>query len=139
MRVCGVDLSARDAIIVILDGTRGAWNVVRFDQRKISLMDDEDAHQVRNFRDAVNAFVNRHGIQRVAVKKRLKRGRFAGGPVSFKMEGLIQLLETCEVVLFPPQVIARVAKEHVNRFPVELQEYQREAFYTALTALDDLQ
>ncbi len=68
---------------------------------------------------------------------RLRRGRFGGGPVSFKMEGLIQLVETCDAVLFPSQVITRVAKEHVNRLSGELQEYQREAFYTALTALDD--
>jgi hypothetical protein len=137
MRVCGVELSGRDAIIVILDGNRGSWNVVRSNQRKISLLDDDDSQQIKYFRNAFNSMAETHGIQRVAIMKRLKKGRFAGGAVSFKMEALIQLIETCQVVLLPPQTVTRVAKDHADRFPAGLQEYQKEAFNTALTALDD--
>jgi hypothetical protein len=136
MKVCGVDLSAHDAIVVILNGTRTSWHLVNCEPRKITLPDDEDAGQVRAFRDAMDAFVKHHGIQRTAVKKRGKKGKFAGGSVSFKMEGLIQLIGTCDVILLPVQTIAKVAKEHPNAFPEELNQYQREAFYTALTALD---
>ncbi len=136
MKVCGVDLSAHDAIVVILDGTRRSWHLVDCEPRKITLPDDEDAGQVRAFRDAMDAFIKYHGIQRTAVKKRGKKENFAGGSVSFKMEGLIQLIETCDVILLPVQTIAKVAKEHPNVFPKELNQYQKDAFYTALTALD---
>jgi hypothetical protein len=136
MKVCGVDLSAHDAIVVVLNGTRRSWHLVNCEPRKITLPDDEEAGQVRAFRDAMDAFVRYHGIQRMAVKKRGKKGKFAGGSVSFKMEGLIQLIEMCDVILLPPQTIAKVAKKYPNVFPEELNQYQRGAFYTALTALD---
>ena len=135
MKTCGIDLAAHDAIIVILDGTRASWELIDCEPRKICLPDDEDAGQVRAFRDALSALVKDYGIQRIAIKKRAKKGKFAGGPVSFKMEGVIQLIDTCEVVLLSPQKIAPVKKRNPDVVPDTLNQYQRDAFYTALTVL----
>ena len=137
MKICGIDLAGHDAIVVVLDGTRASWKVIDSEPRKISLPDDEDAGQVRVFKDAVNALIKHHGIHRIVIKKRGKKGKFAGGPVSFKMEGVIQLNDTCEVVLLSPQTISTVSKKNPNAVPAALKQYQRDAFYTALTGLDN--
>ena len=137
MKICGIDFAAHDAIVVVLDGTRASWKVVDSEQRKISLLDDEDAGKVRAFQKAVSSMVKQHGIDRIVIKKRGKKGKFAGGPVSFKMEGVIQLIDTCEVVLLSPQTIATVSKLYLNAVPAELKQYQRDAFFTALAGLDN--
>ena len=129
-------MSAHEAIVVILNGKRTSWTLIDCKPRKLSLPNDEDAEQVRAFLAAMKALVKHHGIERIAIKKRGRKGKFAGGPVSFKMEGLIQLIDTCEVILLAPQTIAAVIKKHPDAIPDELNQYQREAFYTALTALD---
>jgi len=137
MKICGIDLSANDAIVVVLDGTRASWKVVDSDVRKVSLLDDEDAGQVLAFQKAVISLVKHHAVHRIVIKKRGKKGKFAGGPVSFKMEGLIQLIDTCEVVLLSPQTIATVSKLYLNAVPTELKQYQRDAFFTALAGLEN--
>ncbi|MGO9379445.1 MAG: DUF3010 family protein [Dissulfurispiraceae bacterium] len=138
MKICGIDLAANDAIVVVLDGSRVSWKVINPVLRKVSLLDDEDAGQLRAFQAAVNALVRHHGVNRIVIKKRGKKGKFAGGPISFKMEGVIQLIDTCEVVLLSPQTITAVSKKNLNAVPAELKRYQRDAFFTALTGLDNL-
>jgi hypothetical protein len=137
MKICGIDLAAHDAIIVVLDGTRVSCKVIEHELRKVSLLDDEDAGQVRVFQNAVGALVKQHGVHRIVIKKRGKKGKFAGGSVSFKMEGVIQLIDTCEVVLLSPQTIATVSKKYIYEVPAELKQYQRDAFYTAFAGLDN--
>ena len=137
MKICGIDLEAHDAIVVVLDGTRASWKVISSEIRKVSLLDDEDSGQVRAFQNAVSALVKHHGVHRIVIKKRGKKGKFAGGPISFKMEGLIQLIDTCEVVLLSPQTIATVSKLYLNAVPTELKQYQRDAFFTALAGLEN--
>ena len=92
---------------------------------------------MRAFQNAVSALVKHHGINRIVIKKRGKKGKFAGGPVSFKMEGVIQLIDTCEVVLLSPQTIATVSKKYIYEVPAELKQYQRDAFFTALAGLEN--
>jgi hypothetical protein len=138
MKICGIDLASHDAIVVVLDGTRTSWKVVDSDVRKVSLLDDEDAVQVRVFQKAVSSLVKHHGVHQIVIKKRGKKGKFAGGPVSFKMEGVIQLIDTCDVVLLAPQAIASVSKKYIHEIPDELKQYQRDAFFTALAGLEDI-
>ena len=137
MKICGIDLASHDAIVVVLDGTRGEWKVVDSDVRKVSLLDDEDAGQVRVFQKAVSSLVKHHAVRRIVIKERGKKGKFAGGPVSFKMEGVIQLIDTCEVVLLSPQTITTVSKKYIRAVPAELKQYQSGAFFTALAGLEN--
>lgn len=137
MKTCGIDLKACDAIVVILEGTKASWEFIECETRKISLPNDEDSSQLRGFRESVNALVKHHGILRIAIKKRAKKGKYAGGPVSFKMEGVVQLVDNCEVLLLAPQTIAKVLKSNASLIlPASLNKYQHDAFYTAFTALD---
>jgi hypothetical protein len=75
------------------------------------------------------------GHYNVAVKKRVKKGEFAGGPTTFKIEGVLQLLKECHVELISAQTIVAQNRRHSFPAPTSLNKYQAEAFRTACAAL----
>lgn len=103
--------------------------------KKIALDDDEDAASVKAFAAQMAAFVKANAITRIVIKKRSKKGEFAGGPITFKIEGLIQLLDDCEVQLLSPQTLNAQYKKHAFDLPASLNKYQHEAFKAACAAL----
>jgi hypothetical protein len=108
---------------------------VALSTKKIALDDDDEAANVKRFAAQVASFVREHSIDRIAIKKRSKKGEFAGGPTTFKIEGVFQLLEGCEVTLLSPQTINAQAKKHNFELPGTLNKYQHEAYKAACSAL----
>ena len=135
MKTCGVDIKASEAIFALatFDGTAVAH--VPLTLKKLALDDDELALNVRAFATQAAAFVAEHGIERLAIKKRSKKGEFAGGPTTFKIEGILQLLEGCETVLVSPQTISAQAKKLGMELPASLNKYQHDAFKAACAVL----
>ena len=103
--------------------------------KKIALEDDDEAANVKAFANQARQFVADHGITHLAIKKRSKKGEFAGGPTTFKIEGVLQLLDGCEVTLLSPQTINAQAKKHNFELPGTLNKYQHEAYKAACSAL----
>ncbi len=136
MIVCGIELAASEARLVVLEGTKGEFMHVVTATRKIPLPDDENQNEVKAFRETVYAFLRENHVDRVAIKKRGKRGDYAGGPVSFKLEGVIQLYPDCDVVLVSPQSISAVKRKHTPTPPEDTRKYQQVAFETAFSELD---
>jgi hypothetical protein len=120
MKVCGIEIKGSEAIIAVatLDGQ--ALSHFTLATKKIA---------------QVASFVRENSIDRIAIKKRSKKGEFAGGPTTFKIEGVFQLLENCEVTLLSPQTINAQAKKHNFELPGTLNKYQHEAFKAACSAL----
>ena len=69
------------------------------------------------------------------IKRRAKKGRFAGGPDSFKMEALIQLTFPNEISLLSPQFIAKTEKTQKFEIPSTLKKYEETAFLTGSSGL----
>ena len=132
MTLCGIEIKGSEAIIAVAaqDLTH-----VALPSKKIALDDDDEAANVKAFASQVAAFVRDNGITRIAIKKRSKKGEFAGGPTTFKIEGVLQLLDGVEVTLLSPQTINAQHKKHNFELPVTLNKYQHEAFKTACSAL----
>ena len=132
MTLCGIEIKGSEAIIALaaLDLTH-----VTMATKKIALEDDDEAANVKAFASQVAAFVRDNGITRIAIKKRSKKGEFAGGPTTFKIEGVLQLLDGVEVTLLSPQTINAQYKKHSFELPATLNKYQHEAFKTACSAL----
>ena len=99
MSICGIEIKGSEAIFALATLQDGAVQHQPLATKKIALEDDDEAANVRAFASQVGAFVREHGITRIAIKKRSKKGEFAGGPTTFKIEGVFQLLENCEVTL----------------------------------------
>ena len=135
MIVCGMEMTASEARLFILDGTKASFSHVAVNPPKLVLADDENPEEVKAFQAAIYAFLRENGVAQVAIKKRGKRGDYAGGPVSFKLEAMVQLYPTCPVVLVSPQSIAAAKRNHPPSAPQGIHSYQQAAFETAFTAL----
>jgi len=135
MKTCGVEIKASEAIFALASLDGSAVTHVPLILKKLALEDDEVVANVRAFAAQAAAFVAEHGIQRLAIKKRSKKGEFAGGPTTFKIEGILQLLEGCETVLVSPQTISAQAKKLGAELPASLNKYQHDAFKAASAVL----
>ncbi len=135
MTLCGIEIKGSEAIFAVatLQGSTLAHVAVSI--KKIALDEDDEAANVKTFAAQVKAFIQDAGIERIAIKKRSKKGEFAGGPTTFKIEGIFQLLENCEVTLLSPQTINAQNKKFDFALPATLNKYQHEAYKTACAAL----
>ena len=135
MTHCGIEIKGSEAIIAVASLDNQVLTHVALATKKIALDDDDEAANVKAFAAQVKAFVQANGITRIAIKKRSKKGEFAGGPTTFKIEGVFQLLEGVEVTLLSPQTINAQYKKHTFDLPATLNKYQHEAYKTACSCL----
>ena len=103
--------------------------------KKIPLLDDENSDHVKSFGELIRGFARDNGLTSIAIKKRAKKGEFSGGPVTFKIEGLIQLVEDCDVSLLAGPTISAANRKDAFDIPGTLKKYQHDAFLTARAAL----
>ena len=135
MTICGIEIKGSEAIFAVARHDGQALGHVALATKKIALQDDDDAANVKAFAREVAAFVRDNAIERIAIKKRSKKGEFAGGPTTFKIEGVFQLLDGCEVTLLSPQTLSAQSKKHNVELPATLNKYQHEAYKAACAAL----
>ncbi len=131
MNICGIELKANNVILVILKNSEYMDTKIK----KITIEDDEKQEDIRKFCNEFLDFLEKNEIEKVFIKKRAKKGTFAGGAVTFKLEGLIQLNPICNVELISSQSIATFEKKNQIEFPQELKKYQEQAYLTALCNL----
>ncbi len=136
MPICGIELTGSEAKIVLLNGSKSEFVHVNIEPRKLKLSDDENPTEVQAFHNSLFAFFRENEVSLVAIKKRGKKGDYAGGPIGFKLEGLAQLYEDCPVKLVAPQTISANQKKHNPSIPKSLRKYQYTAFHTAFSLLD---
>ncbi|WP_020593464.1 DUF3010 family protein [Kiloniella laminariae] len=135
MKVCGVELKGNEAILVLLQGEADHFDYVDPKIRKIALGESDCAAEVCLFRKAAEDFFVCNGVEKILIKKRAKKGKFAGGPDTFKMEALIQIISGVEVVLVSPQALATLEKKRDISFPTALLKYQQTAFLAGVWGL----
>lgn len=90
MKYCGIELKGNDAIIVSIATLASGYSLIAKDIKKITLKDSDDQGAVQLFTKELYAFLDTMQFDQVAIKERGKKGKFAGGPVSFKIEGILQ-------------------------------------------------
>jgi 4-alpha-glucanotransferase len=137
MRVCGIDLKANNAIFSVIETNDEDDIAVYIDMqiKKLSLGEDEKQEDIRNFCNELLHFLMKNDINKVKIKKRAKKGNFAGGAITFKMEALIQLNPHCEVELVTSQSISKYQKKNEINFPSDLNKYQEQAYLSALVSI----
>ena len=127
MKVCGIELKSNIATLVVLNNKEFTDLKIK----KILLENDEFQENIRAFCNEFLLFLEQNQIEKIYIKKRAKKGNFAGGPVTFKIEGLIQLNPICDVELISPQAISSFEKKNTIEFPENLKKYQEQAYLTA--------
>jgi hypothetical protein len=133
-KACGIELKGTEAIFVVVELTDTATHT-DVAIKKIPLGNTENCADIRSFKEAVETFFMDNSVEKVFIKKRATKGKFAGGSDTFKMEGMIQLIKEVEVNLLPSQTVSAYGKKHEVDYPNTLNKYQHESFLTAVTGL----
>jgi hypothetical protein len=135
MKICGIEIKGSDAILAIVEKNHEGIVHLPVETKKIPLIDDESSEHVKSFAELMRGFARDNGLKSIAVKKRAKKGEFSGGAVTFKIEGLIQLVEDCSVELLSAPTISAANRKDTFEIPNTLKKYQHEAFLTARAAI----
>lgn len=133
MLVCGVELTAKEAVICLLGLKQGAFNVADCRTRQFALPKQFDTQDIRDFHFAFQKLMQDYGVDEVVIIERQPKGKFAGSAISFKLETAIQLQE------LPVTLIGHTTmKEQLKRNPVQadyeelgLKKFQLTAFQAA--------
>lgn len=131
--ICGIELKGHEAILTVIEKqTDNSYSIKNTDVKKIELSDSENRDSVKEFKAKVNDFISKNDIELVCIKKRSKKGEYAGGPDTFKMEAIIQDSDATHVKLVSPQAISSHQKKHNIETPDTINKYQHNAYLTAL-------
>jgi len=137
MRICGIDLKANNTIVSVIENNEEDDILVYIDMKikKIELANDESQSDVDKYFESINSFLRSNKIEKVYIKKRAKKGNFAGGAVTFKMEAMIQLNDVCEVSFITAQSIGAYTKKNNVELPASLNKYQEQAYLASIVSL----
>ncbi len=141
MRVCGVELKGNDAIICLISSENNLYDIPHLRVPKISVNNAGDAEQLRKFQFTFSKLVEDYKIDKVVIKGRALKGKFAGGPVGFKLEAAIQLIADLEAEILSANFIkTAIAKSQldIDFRDTGLKKFQESAFTTAFAYLESL-
>lgn len=132
-KTCGIEIKGSTAIIVVLEGEPDKVRIIPTEFKKLNLDDSTNQDDVKAFSTVINNFFNTNNFNRIGIKGRATKGKFAGGSTSFKIEGLIQLTN------FPVSLISgRTLKSKLKNHEVDcsgVNNYQVEAMKLAYCLL----
>lgn len=134
MRVCGVEIQGSEAVISLLALDKGLFELPECRTRKFLLKDDADQTLFKKFQFDFAKLIEDYRIEKVVIKARPQKGKFAGGAVGFKIEAAIQLIDGVKVEFIHGNTI----KEQIKRNPIAidfavtgLKKFQEAAFAAA--------
>lgn len=142
MRICAVELKGDDAIICIMSKNMGLLDIPECRQRKISIKDSVNDSQhtetMRWFQRSFKQLMVDYKVDKVVIKERQMKGKFAGGAVGFKLEAAIQLIPDLEVEIVSAVRIKQQLKHTPNLMEfghTKLKVFQEQAFQMAYACL----
>ncbi len=128
-KTCGIELKGNEARIVVLEGNPEDYIVVSKSITRIVLDDPKNQEEVRFFYNEFVAFLEDGDFDRIGIKERVSRGRFAGGTTSFKIEGLIQNTDFPVEIIHQSKIKSKLKEVDLDISMVE--DYQVEAMRVA--------
>ena len=136
MRICGCEISAQEVRLAVVElNDEQNVELFRIKKTRIELKDDMSEENLRSFLAALQEFSQENTIGTFVIKTRAKKGRMAGGAVSFKIETLIQLVEGCNTRFVSPIALSNFAKKKLLGYPEKLPVYLKNAFLCGAYAL----
>ncbi len=139
MRACGVEIKSNEAIICIMSKENNLYDIPHTRVQKISLDNAGEAEQMKKFQFAFAKLMEDYQVTHVQIKGRALKGKFSGGPIGFKIEAAIQLIDTLEVEVLAGTFI----KKELARSQIDidfrdtgLKQFQEQAFTTVFAYLE---
>lgn len=137
MIICGVELTANDAVICLLNLDAQQFNLPECRVRKISLPKNHTRENLQYFQSSFAQLMNDYSVDKVVIRERAAKGKFAGGAVSFKLESAIQLITDLEVEVLSTTLIKNTLTDTPLPVPFAdtgLKVFQEAAFNVAYAA-----
>lgn len=137
MKIIGVDLAGNDAVVCLLNLENQQFSLPDCRVRKLTLLKDHTRKELQQFQFAFAKLAGDYKVDKVAIRGRIPKGKFAGGAISFKLESAIQLIADLDVVVLSPAQIKSTLAE--NSLPIAfsntgLKVFQEAAFTVAYVA-----
>lgn len=136
-KICGVGISAEEAAIVILEGNRSSFEVIKTDFKKIELVDDTNQSTLKSFYETIHDMFKQNSIDKVVVKRPNTAGKYQSKYTTFKIEALIQMCDV-DVELVKSQTLAAFKKKdsgYVQKLG-DVHKYQYPALEAAYYGLE---
>lgn len=137
MNICGVELTGSDAVVCLLSLERGQFLIPECRVRKITLKKEHTREDLQQFQFAFAKLMSDYSVDKVVIRERMQKGKFAGGAISFKLEAAIQLITDIDVALLSSAQIKTALSEHPLPIPFAdtgLKGFQEQAFTVAYAA-----
>ena len=137
MKVIGLQIKSTEAILVVLKKEADGSLIQTDECIKFNIADPSDPIQVRQFRDQINSAFDNIDPGKIAILARnhKAKGTMTPSPMSFKLEGIIQLYDKKPIALIWPQSVLAFTKK--NSPPDAKYTYQQDAINLAFFALNN--
>jgi|SRR5690554_1412027 len=116
MKVLGISLEGSTAIFSGLEKKDSEIIEISDKFRKIELKDYLDSKQVQTMYEDIHSFLESKQFDEIAIIKRGTKGTFAASPISFKIEGLIQMYKSKNIEFVAPPTLRAFYKKNENTF-----------------------
>ena len=133
MKYCGIELKSNEARIVSLEIQEGDYKLIATQTKKIKLNDSKSQKSTQSFKEAFNKFFQDNNFKKIGIKERMKRGKFAGGADSFKMEGILQTLDYPIEIIHTATIKSKTKDKTLKT--ENINAYQEEALKVALSLI----
>ncbi|SRR6266542_2215835 len=132
MKILAVQIKSSEAILVVLKKNDDGLIFQTNESTKFQLADHSNSNQVKQFRDQINAAFDTIEPDRIIILARNAngKGRLAPSPVSFKLEGIMQLYTKKNIEFMWPQTISAYLKKEPIALKAE-NKYQQDALHAA--------
>ncbi len=141
MKACGVEIKGNEAIICIMSKENNLYDIPHTRVQRISLDNAGDAEQVQKFQFTFAKLMEDYQVTHVLIKGRAIKGKFAGGPIGFKLEAAIQLIRELNVEV----LAATFIKKQLSKSQIDidfrdtgLKQYQEQAYSAVFAYLESL-
>jgi len=132
MNICGVEIKSNYAILSLVEKTSDTANFIDLKIKKLVLENDEEQNSILTFKKNFEKFIKENQVEKIVIKKRSKKGNFAGGALTFKIETILQLNDLCEVEFVSSQALTKFEKKSEIVYPKSLNKYQEQSYLCCL-------
>ena len=129
MKTIGMQIKSNEVILVVLEKDVAGKIIQTNESARYGIDDSTNSTQVKQFRDQINAAFDLVNPSRIGIVARNAngKGQRAPSPISFKLEGIIQLYEKVDIELVWPQTTVAYFKTH-PKVEKSINKYQEDAF-----------
>jgi len=132
MKTIGIQIKSTEAIIVVLENDTDGNIFQTNESAKFGISEPNKPYQVKQFRDQINAAFDSISASRIGIVARNAnaKGQRTPSPISFKLEGIIQLYDKLEIEIVWPQTTIAYFKKNPKTTKAK-NKYQEDAFDVA--------